>query len=126
MLEILKHEELDVVVGSRYVAGGGVGQWAAHRVGISNFATRLSRIICKTDIADPMSGFFMMKRAAFDHAARNLSGQGFKILLDLLASSPERMRVKGYLMNSVNAALVRASLTRLWPGNSAFCSLTSS
>ena len=94
MLETLKHEEFDVVIGSRYVAGGGVGQWAAHRVGISNFATRLSRVICKTDIADPMSGFFMMKRAAFDRAVRNLSGQGFKILLDLLASSPETMRVK--------------------------------
>ena len=94
MLETLKHEEFDVVVGSRYVAGGGVGQWAAHRVGISSFATRLSRVICKTDIADPMSGFFMMKRGAFDHAVRNLSGQGFKILLDLLASSPETMRVK--------------------------------
>jgi dolichol-phosphate mannosyltransferase len=94
MLETLKHEEFDVVVGSRYVAGGGVGQWAAHRVGFSNFATRLSRVICKTDIADPMSGFFMMKRAAFDRAVRNLSGQGFKILLDLLASSPETMRVK--------------------------------
>ena len=65
-----------------------------HRVGISKFATRLSRIICKSDIADPMSGFFMMRRGAFDRAVHNLSGQGFKILLDLLASSPEPMRVK--------------------------------
>jgi dolichol-phosphate mannosyltransferase len=94
MLEILKHEKFDVVVGSRYISGGGVGQWAAHRVRMSSFATRLSSIICKSDIADPMSGFFMMKRAAFDRSVRNLSGQGFKILLDLLASSPEAMRVK--------------------------------
>jgi dolichol-phosphate mannosyltransferase len=93
MLEILKHEEFDVAVGSRYISGGGVGQWAAHRVTISSFATRLSSIICKSNIADPMSGFFMMKRAAFDRSVHNLSGQGFKILLDLLASSPEAMRV---------------------------------
>ena len=94
MLETLKREPCDVVVGSRYVAGGDVGEWAAHRVGISTFATRLSRIVCKTDIADPMSGFFMMRRATFDRAVHNLSGQGFKILLDLLASSPEALRIR--------------------------------
>jgi dolichol-phosphate mannosyltransferase len=94
MLETLRAEPCDVVVGSRYVAGGGVGEWAAHRVGMSNFATRLSRIVCKTDIADPMSGFFMMRRATFNRAVHNLSGQGFKILLDLLASSPEAVRVR--------------------------------
>ena len=94
MLETLKAESYDVVVGSRYIAGGAVGQWDKHRVGISKFATHLSRIVCKSDIADPMSGFFMMRRTAFDRAVHNLSGQGFKILLDLLASSPEPMRVK--------------------------------
>lgn len=94
MLETLKAELYDVVVGSRYIAGGAVGQWDKHRVGISKFATHLSRIVCKSDIADPMSGFFMMRRTAFDRAVHNLSGQGFKILLDLLASSPEPMRVK--------------------------------
>jgi dolichol-phosphate mannosyltransferase len=94
MLEILRNEPCDVVVGSRYVAGGGVGEWAAHRVGMSNFATRLSRIVCKSNIADPMSGFFMMRRPTFNRAVHNLSGQGFKILLDLLASSPEGVRVR--------------------------------
>ncbi|HEV2547903.1 MAG TPA: glycosyltransferase family 2 protein [Stellaceae bacterium] len=94
MLEILKHERCDVVVGSRYIAGGGVGDMSPHRVGISSLATRLSRLICKTKITDPMSGFFMMRREAFDGAVHRLSAHGFKILLDLLASSPEPMRVK--------------------------------
>jgi dolichol-phosphate mannosyltransferase len=94
MLETLKREKLDAVVGSRYVEGGSVGPLAKQRVELSKFGARLSRMICKIDIADPMSGFFMMKREAFDRAVRNLSGQGFKILLDLLASSPEPMRVK--------------------------------
>jgi dolichol-phosphate mannosyltransferase len=39
-----------------------------------------------------MSGFFMLTRPAFDRAVRNLSVQGFKILLDLFASSPEPLR----------------------------------
>ena len=94
MLETLKREPYDIVVGSRYVAGGGVGDWSRRRAEISALATRLSRFICKTEIADPMSGFFMMRRDMFERAVRGLSGQGFKILLDLLASSPQPVRLK--------------------------------
>jgi dolichol-phosphate mannosyltransferase len=94
MLATLKHEPLDLVVGSRYVAGGGLGQWDKSRAQISGLATRLSRIVCKADIADPMSGFFMMRRGVFEDAMRQLSGHGFKILLDLLASSPRPLQVK--------------------------------
>jgi dolichol-phosphate mannosyltransferase len=94
MLETLKREPVDLVVGSRYVSGGGIGDLSQRRAEISTLATRLSRIICKTAIADPMSGFFMMRRQVFENAMRGLSGQGFKILLDLLASSPEPVRLK--------------------------------
>jgi dolichol-phosphate mannosyltransferase len=94
MLETLKREPVDLVIGSRYVAGGSVGDWNRGRAEISALATRLSRIVCKTEIADPMSGFFMFRRDIFEGAVRNLSGQGFKILLDLLASSPAPVRVK--------------------------------
>jgi dolichol-phosphate mannosyltransferase len=40
------------------------------------------------EISDPMSGFFMLKRSVFDAAVRKMSGQGSKMLFDLLASSP--------------------------------------
>jgi len=94
MLSCLRNEPYDLVVGSRYVEGGGVGQLGSTRANISSFATRLSRMICKAEIADPMSGFFMLKREVFEKAVRNLSGQGFKILLDLMASSPMPPRFK--------------------------------
>lgn len=94
MLEVLQREGSDVVVGSRYVAGGGVGTWDSKRVRISAFANWLSRFLCKVDIADPMSGFFMFRRPAFDAAVRNMSGQGFKILLDFLASSSRALAVR--------------------------------
>jgi dolichol-phosphate mannosyltransferase len=94
MLAVLKREGCDVVVGSRYVSGGGVGNWDRRRVRISAFANGLSRILCKVDIADPMSGFFMFRRPAFDAAVRNMSGQGFKILLDFLASSSRVLAVR--------------------------------
>ena len=94
MLAILKSEPIDLVVGSRYIAGGGIGRWHGGRAKLSVFATHLSRIVCKAEIADPMSGFFMLRRKALEGALRRLSGQGFKILLDILASSPRPLRFK--------------------------------
>ena len=94
MLAVLKSEPVDLVVGSRYVAGGGIGGLDAARANMSAFATRLSRIICKAEIADPMSGFFMLRRDVLEGALRRLSGQGFKILLDVLVSSPRSLRVR--------------------------------
>jgi dolichol-phosphate mannosyltransferase len=41
-----------------------------------------------------MSGFFMLTRPAFEGAVRGLSGYGFKILLDLFASTPTVFRFK--------------------------------
>ena len=94
MLEVLRSEDIDVVVGSRYVTGGGVGGWDARRAGMSRFATRLGQLILKIDVADPMSGFFMMRRSAFEGSVRRLSGVGFKILIDILASAEGPLRVK--------------------------------
>ena len=88
MLAKLKAERLDIVIASRHIREGGVGEWQRSRVMISNFANRLGRLVVKADLTDPMSGFFLLKRDAFTETMRSLSGQGFKILLDLFASSP--------------------------------------
>src|SRR5260221_9147475 len=93
MLEILQKENIDLVIGSRYAAGGGLGAWTSTRMQISQIGTKLARLICKQDISDPLSGFFMCRREVFESAVRRLSGQGFKILLDLLASSSRPLRV---------------------------------
>jgi dolichol-phosphate mannosyltransferase len=93
MLDVLKQGDADVVVGTRYSAGGGVGQWEASRARMSRFATRLSRYVVRADISDPMSGFFALRREAFEAAVRQLSSIGFKILLDLVASSPAPLRI---------------------------------
>lgn len=39
-----------------------------------------------------MSGFFVIRRSAFEMTVRRLSAQGYKILLDLFASSPRPLR----------------------------------
>jgi dolichol-phosphate mannosyltransferase len=94
MLAVLRAEPIDIVVGSRYVDGGGVGEWDARRVGMSAFATKLGQWVLRVPLADPMSGFFMIRRDAFDRAVRRLSAIGFKILIDILASSPTPLRVR--------------------------------
>src|SRR5436853_1195813 len=88
MLTKIRAEQLDVVIASRYTEAGSLGDWERSRVVISDVAGRLSRLVVKADLTDPMSGFFMVERNAFAAAMRSLTGQGFKILLDLFASSP--------------------------------------
>lgn len=94
MLQCLQNEDLDIVVGSRYVAGGSTGQWDQSRLSISRFASKMSRLVLKAELADPMSGFFAVRREAMQAAVHRLSGIGFKILLDLFASSPKPLRFR--------------------------------
>jgi dolichol-phosphate mannosyltransferase len=93
MLELLRTGTVDLAVGSRYMKGGGIGDWNATRSSMSRLATTVSRMVNKQDVSDPMSGFFMMRREVLDASARSLSSLGFKILLDLIASSPGRLRI---------------------------------
>ena len=92
MVRALRDQDADIVVGSRYVDGGGVGDWAENRIAISQFATRISRMVVPEALRDPMSGFVLVKRPVFMDAVRNLSSLGFKILVDVFASSPRPLR----------------------------------
>ncbi|KQN24178.1 MULTISPECIES: glycosyltransferase family 2 protein [unclassified Sphingomonas] len=92
MLDRLKDGETDVVIGSRFVSGGGTGEWDSDRVAKSALATRMSRRVLKCDLNDPMSGFFMIRTDIVRRLAPALSAIGFKILLDLLTASPTPLR----------------------------------
>ena len=95
MLETLISEpELDAVIGSRYVEHGSIGAWSQQRAFLSSLATRIGRSVLQSPIADPMSGFFMVRREAFQGSVRRMSNIGFKILLDMIASSPRPLQVK--------------------------------
>ena len=85
--------DYDLAIGSRYILGGGFGAWDSSRISISNFATRLAHAVLKTPLSDPMSGFFAISRQAFMASLPKLSAIGFKILIDLAASSPKQLRV---------------------------------
>jgi len=93
MLEILRAGETDLVVGSRYVAGGSAESFSSRRGTISRAATALARRLSGVTLNDPMSGFFMMRRERFDPIAGRLSTQGFKILFDIVMTSRGTLRI---------------------------------
>jgi dolichol-phosphate mannosyltransferase len=87
MLRKIKTGQLDAVVGTRNADGGSMGEFAQRRVRLSDAGRVLSRSIIKADISDPMSGFFLLTRSFFEEVLPHLSAVGFKILIDIIASS---------------------------------------
>ncbi len=80
------------MVGSRYIEGGSADSFNRQRAGASQLATEVARRVLKVEIADPMSGFFMIRRDRFEQLAPQLSTQGFKILLDIVATAQGKLR----------------------------------
>src|SRR6202522_2226058 len=93
MFRFLHSRKLDVVVGSRRTAGGSMGEFAKKRVRLSDLGSRVSKLVCHCDVTDPMSGFFVVNSRFFRASVPHLTGAGFKLLVDILASSPTRPRV---------------------------------
>jgi dolichol-phosphate mannosyltransferase len=94
MLALLQGGAFDLVVGSRYIEGGSADSFNKQRAGASALATEVAKRLLRVRIADPMSGFFMIRRDRFEELAPQLSTQGFKILLDVVATARGALRVK--------------------------------
>jgi dolichol-phosphate mannosyltransferase len=83
----------ELAIGTRYAGTGSTGDWDDKRLKISRFATALASPIMKTRLSDPMSGFFAVRRDVLLEAAPGMSNVGYKILLDLVASSPRPLKL---------------------------------
>ena len=87
MLDRAAVGDVDIVVASRYVAGGTAGGLAnATRTAVSRASTALTKSMFPRKLhgcTDPMTGFFLVDRDAIDLDA--LRPRGFKILLEILA-----------------------------------------
>lgn len=116
MLRTIEEESLDIVVGSRYVDGGGVGDWTARRRSMSRLATRIGQRLIHAELQDPMSGFFLVRAAVIQSCVRRLSGVGFKILLDIFASvgRPLRFRELPYTFRERHAGSSKLDKAVLW------------
>ncbi len=93
MLDRIRCESLDVVVGTRNAEGGSMGSFGRHRVALSRLGQKISTSVCRAEITDPMSGFFMLRRSFLIEVVHDLQGTGFKILVDLLASAKRPVRI---------------------------------
>ncbi len=93
MLQRIREENLDLVVGSRNVAGGSMGEFSQWRVKLSHLGRRLSLMGAEHELSDPMSGFFIIRVSTFEQFAHRLSGIGFKILLDIVLSAGPGLRI---------------------------------
>lgn len=89
---LIVDEGADVVIATRYAAGGSTEDWSESRKRLSRLATRWSVRLLKTRVSDPMSGFFAIKREVIEAVAPRLSNVGFKVLFDILASSIAPLR----------------------------------
>jgi len=87
MLELLGRDQADLVVASRYIAGGETTGLSSSRRSISRAATRWAQKLMGITVQDPMSGFFMARRELLDAIAPELSNEGFKLLFDILVAS---------------------------------------
>ncbi|MGE5157856.1 MAG: glycosyltransferase [Gemmatimonas sp.] len=92
MLSLLQSGAAELVVGSRYIAGGSADSFNKQRASASAFATEVAKRVLRVEIADPMSGFFMIRRDRFEQLAPQLSTQGFKILLDIVATGHGKLK----------------------------------
>lgn len=89
MLDLLQGDAaLDIAIGSRHVEGGGAsGGFSRLRAWGSDLATSMTRRLLRITASDPMSGFFMLRRARFNQIVTQLHVEGFKVLADILAAS---------------------------------------
>jgi dolichol-phosphate mannosyltransferase len=84
LAELRGDTTLDVVIGSRHVEGGGIVDWSKWRQLVSKVGKIAVNLILPPGVHDPMSGFFMLRREFLWQYVGNLTGRGFKILVDLL------------------------------------------
>ncbi len=94
MYETMRHGQVDLVIGTRYAGAGGVGDWNGRRRRMSDFATRMSRLLISNRTSDPLSGFFMVRQHVIAASIYQYSQQGYKILLDILSSAPFPLRIR--------------------------------
>ncbi|MGB6687206.1 MAG: glycosyltransferase family 2 protein [Terracidiphilus sp.] len=112
----------EIVVGSRYAEGGGMGEWRGIRRFQSWFATRLAQSFVGVELTDPMSGYFMLRRADFDRIHRQLDVRGFKILLEIIArlgpssvvEIPYTFRERAVGESKMSSKVVLQFLAQIW------------
>lgn len=103
LLQLLEkiRQGADLAVASRHVEGGGVSNWNLFRRGLSRGAQLLGLLVLPEivgQVSDPMSGYFLVRRAAI--ANHRLAPSGSKILLEVLSEGEiQHIEEVGYIFH---------------------------
>ncbi len=113
MLAAVASGDYDIAVASRFAEGASTEEWGRpDRVKASGFANAIARKVTGVTLTDPMSGYFLLKADTLRADAHRLSGVGFKILLDILATVDTALRVKEFPMSFAARAEGESKLDR--------------
>jgi dolichol-phosphate mannosyltransferase len=113
MLAAIESGDYDMSYASRFAEGASTEAWGRpDRVKASTFANRLANKVTGVELSDPMSGYFMLRAEILRADAHRLSGVGFKILLDILATVEAPLRIKEFPMHFAARAEGESKLDR--------------
>ena len=113
MLAAIESGDHDLAYASRFAEGASTEEWGRpDRVKASNLANRIANKVTGVELSDPMSGYFMLRTETLRADAHRLSGVGFKILLDILATVEQPLRIKELPMNFAARAEGESKLDR--------------
>lgn len=113
MLRAVEAGEADVAVASRFLPGASAaGLESVRREQGSRLANAIARKITGSELSDPMSGYFLLRTETARHLAPRLSGVGFKILLDLLATAPEPLTLREFPLQFAERRAGQSKLDR--------------
>ncbi len=100
MLAAVESGDYDLAYASRFAEGASTEAWGRpDRVKASGLANRIANKVTGVELSDPMSGYFMITAETLRADAHRLSGVGFKILLDILATVDRPLRIKEFPLN---------------------------
>lgn len=85
--------DADLAVATRYAAGGSGETLPGPRHALSALGGALVQRLFSIKLSDPMSGFFMARRALIERVAPSISPDGFKILADLVITAPRDAKI---------------------------------
>ena len=116
--------EADLVIGSRYVRGGGIGDWGPVRRGISRAGSVYARLVLGLGIRDLTGGFKCFRREvleAIDLGAVDAKGYAFQVEMTYRAAQlgfrvreiPITFRDREQGSSKMNGAIVAEAIWRL-------------
>jgi dolichol-phosphate mannosyltransferase len=115
----------DVVVGSRYIPGGGTRQWSRGRSCLSRMGARYARWLLRLPLQDPTSGYTVWRRRVLEALTRTaLQSEGFVFQVECkyrayragfrLVETPIVFRARQHGTSKLSLRIVLEAVWRTW------------